>query len=291
MLKTILRRITDHIIYMPHDDHTDRPILASISGANLTLGIDAGNSSVHANLFLQELAKHNEKKIDFLVLTHWHWDHVFGCSRMNLPIISHVGTQEQLVKLQGLAWTDEALDERVKAGSEIPFCAEMIKKEFPTHRDIRIETPSIVFEQKLELDLGGVNCLIEHVGGDHSSDSCIVYVKEDKVLFLGDCLYPDYYNGDWKYTTQNVLVLLDRLQTYDADHYIISHRDPLTKAEFQQEADFYRKISTLLGQHGNDHSAICAGLSHFIGRALIEEELFIVDWFVNGFKMNQPNDN
>ncbi|MGO0063026.1 MBL fold metallo-hydrolase [Brevibacillus fluminis] len=282
MSQTTLKRMTDHIFYMPHDDRTDRPILAAVSGSNLILGIDAGNSSAHADLFLQELATCKVPKPDLLVLTHWHWDHVFGCNQMNLPVIAHIGTQEALEKMAVWEWTDEALDQRVHDGREILFCAEMIKKEFPTHRDIQIEKATVVFEHKLEVNLGGINCLIQHVGGDHSPDSCIIYVKEDHVLFIGDCLYPNYHNGDWSYTEKNIVKLLDYLETFDADHVVISHRNPLTKAEFQQEAAFYRHICHLLGKHGNNTSAIRADLSTFVGRKLDETELLIVDCFVNG---------
>ena len=33
-------------------------------------------------------------------------------------------------------WTDEALDARVKEGTEIAFCADCIKKEFEEKREI-----------------------------------------------------------------------------------------------------------------------------------------------------------
>ena len=33
-------------------------------------------------------------------------------------------------------WTDEALDARVKEGTEIEFCADCIKKEFEEKREI-----------------------------------------------------------------------------------------------------------------------------------------------------------
>lgn len=282
MTQTILQRITDKILYMPHDEHTDRPLLAAITGAERTLLVDAGNSSAHADRFLRELDRHNVTAPSLLVLTHWHWDHVFGCKRMNLPTIAHIRTREQLLRQVDFTWTDEALDKRVATGEEISFCAEMIKKEFPTHREIAVIPPAIVFEQRLEIDLGKTTCIIEHVGGDHADDSCIVFAKEEGVLFLGDCLYPDYYSGDWKYTPANVRALLAKLQKYDADHYVISHRAPLTKAEFLHEAAFYLEICSLLDNSVHDVATLHRELTRRLGKELTVYEGEILQCFVNG---------
>ena len=51
----------------------------------------------------------------------------------------------------------------------------------------------------MEIDLGGITCIVEHVGGVHAPDSSIIYVVEDKVLFLADCVYQDFYSGEWSY--------------------------------------------------------------------------------------------
>ncbi len=53
--------------------------------------------------------------------------------------------------------------------------------------------PDVTFDQRIEIDLGEVTCVVQHVGGDHAADSVIVYVKEEKILFLGDCIFPKIY--------------------------------------------------------------------------------------------------
>lgn len=284
MHQTELRRITDKILYMLPVDETDRPILAAITGANRTLVMDAGNSSNHAELFQNELAKNHIVTIDFLVLTHWHWDHVFGMHRMNVPTIAHRETAKKLETMVGLDYSDEALDQRVKEGKEISFSAENIKREFPSPiRDITIVTPTVTFESRIEVDLGGTSCLIEHVGGDHSLDSCVVFVKEEKVLFLGDCLYPDYYTGEWKYTSAKTLKLIDKLEEYDAEIYVISHRhNPLSKAEFHDEIRLYREMCDIIQKGMDSRGAIIEELSNRLGVEISDKQLQIVDCFING---------
>ena len=50
-------------------------------GANGTLVVDAGNSPSHAQVLLDHLAAAKLAPPRYLVLTHWHWDHLVrrGC--------------------------------------------------------------------------------------------------------------------------------------------------------------------------------------------------------------------
>ena len=84
-------------------------------------------------------------------------------------------------------WTDEALDARVKEGTEIEFCADCIKKEFEEKaRNINIIPPALTFQDQMELDLGEVTCVLKHVGGDHAHDSVVMYIKRRKdIVFRG----------------------------------------------------------------------------------------------------------
>ena len=113
-MNTKLKQLTDDIVYLPHKHETDRPILAAISGKNRTLIVDAGNSTAHASLFRNELERNNIQMGDLLVITHWHWDHIFGMHGMGLPTIAHRITRDKIVEMKDYQWTDEALDKRVE---------------------------------------------------------------------------------------------------------------------------------------------------------------------------------
>src|SRR4051812_27575309 len=89
-----LQKLSNRLYYLPAYQQTDRPILGAIVGDNQTLFIDAGNSSAHAKLFKEQLAN-QQITGDILVLTHWHWDHVFGLSEMNMPSIANAMTYEK----------------------------------------------------------------------------------------------------------------------------------------------------------------------------------------------------
>ena len=54
------------------------------------------NSEEHAQLFLEMLKEQNVSNPDFVALTHWHWDHIFGLSVLrNALTISHAETKKK----------------------------------------------------------------------------------------------------------------------------------------------------------------------------------------------------
>lgn len=279
-----LERLTDAVYFMPPEEETDRPVLAAICGRERTLIMDAGNSASHASLLLEALAERQITKLHAVVLTHCHWDHVFGADRLNLPVIAHLQTKQALENMAKLSWTDEALDERVREGSEFLFCADMIKKEFAHNRDILIRLPDQTFADKLNIDLGGVRCIVEHVGGDHSSDSTIIYVAEDGraggVLFLGDCMYPDLGG---KYTVQAVLDLLEKLDRYDADCYVLSHEMPLSRNEYLEYSGLLKLLCSITVEAEGELHRILQEYTRRVGKEPGEIELEAIHCFVNGW--------
>ncbi|WP_024427608.1 MBL fold metallo-hydrolase [Bacillus safensis] len=279
-----IKKIGKTFSYITPVSLTDRPILGMVVGNNKTLMIDAGNSEDHANYFIQKTLKIENAKPDLVVLTHWHWDHIFGLPALPDTVsIASAKTRKEMEELVPFSWSDEAIDERVREGTEIEFCAKAIKEEYQGHRDIQVVLPDVTFDRRIEIDLGGVTCIVQHVGGDHAADSAIVYVKEEKILFLGDCIYPKMYAERVHYTVKEILRLLDELEAFDADTYIPSHQRPWRKEEFRQETDKLRVIAKCTDQCGGDKQKITKEYQHYVNRELKEDELETIDYFVNGY--------
>ncbi|MBM7579434.1 MBL fold metallo-hydrolase [Jeotgalibacillus terrae] len=277
-----LMTLSDRISYLTPVGPTDRPILMSVSGDRHTLMIDGGNSKAHAELFLEKLKDEGKPLPDLTAVTHWHWDHSFGLAALSIPSIASEDTKKAMKELINFSWDDAALDERVASGVEIQFCADAIREEFKEHRDIKVVLPSITFKDELTVDLGGVTCVLKQVGSDHAKDSTVVYVKEEKLLFLGDVTAPLMYAPVWHFTAEETLKLLDQLDQFDADTYVISHYKPISKAEYQQEAALLRKAAALVTEHRGDLDQMKTGLSTFYNRPLIEDEIDILIYFANG---------
>ena len=183
-----LRRISDHVYWLP-PAKPDRPSLCAVVGEHATLMLDAGASDAHARLFLDALAAEGVAPPIAVVLTHSDWDHVFGAVEVGAPVIAHRLTDIALAELAATDWSDEALDARVEAGERSPQHAANIKEELPAPRNVRVARADSLVEDGLDLELGGATVQVRHVGGDHAADSTVIYVKQDRLLFLGDALY------------------------------------------------------------------------------------------------------
>ncbi|KIL51443.1 Zn-dependent hydrolase [Jeotgalibacillus alimentarius] len=274
--------LSNRISYLTPVGPTDRPILMSVTGDRHTLMIDSGNSKAHAELFLKTLKDTGKPLPDLTAVTHWHWDHIFGLAALSVPSIASEDTKKAMEELTDFKWDDESLDERVATGVEIQFCADAIREEFKEQRDIEVVLPSVTFEDELTVDLGGVTCVLKQVGSDHAKDSTVVYVKEEKLLFLGDVTAPLMYAPVWHFTAEETLKLLDQLDQFDADTYVISHYKPISKAEYQQEAALLRKAASLVTDYQGDLEQMKAELSSHYDRPLSEDEIEILVYFANG---------
>lgn len=279
-----IKQIGEHFWYSTPIAETDRPVLGMVVGNRKTLMIDAGNSESHASYFLKELQKRHVPHPTIVTVTHWHWDHIFGLPALkDTLIISSRETKEEMQKLQPLSWSDEAIDDRVREGTEIEFCAVAIKKEYPDERNISIVLPDAVFEKWLEIDLGGIACIIEQVGGSHASDSVVIYIKEEKILFIGDAIYCRLYAEKWHYKIDETLQLLDKLEAFDADSYILSHTGVLSKEEFEQEVRTLRTIAHLTELCKGEKKEIVNKYREQVKRELTADELDVIEQFVNGY--------
>lgn len=290
-----LKQLSPRVYCMESNHTTDRPTLGAIVGEGATLIVDSGNSEAHANLFLDALAQAGVSLSHhvYVVLTHWHWDHVFGSYAFEKPaavltLVAQHLTRQLVAEMADQEWSDAALDQRVADGTEIEFCRDMIKAELPDRSGLRIKVPDLVFDRQVEFDLGGVTCVVKHVGGDHAADSCIVYVPEEKVLFLSDCLYEDLHNGPSYYTTQKLFPLLDEIERYEVDHYIWGHDpEPMSREKFLAFSALARKIGTTVDrtsneQTGNERTVALQSLADEIGSPLDEDAIEIVDAFLVG---------
>jgi glyoxylase-like metal-dependent hydrolase (beta-lactamase superfamily II) len=281
-----LKQLTERIFYLPHSQETDRPLLAAIIGDQYTLMMDAGNSPYHSQLFKDELKRKGLKQPDFVVLTHWHWDHILGYSSLDIPAIAHRKTKELMMKLKEYEWDDSSICEQVNSGITTPACAEYIKKEFGLNRqDIKVKLPQLTFHDEIEIDLGNVTCQMKHVGGDHAPDSSILFIEEEKVLFVGDSYSPCINAPKRFYRLQTISELLLTLSTFDADYVVHSHALPMTRIEFQKEVKEFCDIIGAVEKYGDELEKILDEITLLWDKALPEEEIDFIQYFINGLKL------
>lgn len=282
-------RISEHIYVMHAEHDTDRPMLAAVVGTSRTLLIDGGNSSAHAAAFRDYLQQEGVRPPDVMVLTHHHWDHSFGLAEWSLPTIAQKKTAEILRGFAELKWNADTVDRLVAEG----LISERTKSDMLAEYGgdltrIRVEEPNIVFERFIDVHLGGLTCEIRYVGGDHAEDSCVVYVKEEGTLFLGDALAQSVYGGPMKYTTGKFLALLDTVFAYGANVLVESHGRPMSREEFYGDVRRYELLARQVLRHGRNPEAVERDLRVELewaeNEALLEDLVEAVEYFMNGLE-------
>lgn len=280
-----LIRFSERIFYLTTDETVDRPLLMAVVGDERTLIIDGGNSANHARAF-REVLEQVGVRGDILVLTHAHWDHVFGVAEFLLPTIAHEKTKDKLDVLRTFEWTDAALEDRLARGLTTAFSVGNIQREFKDHRNVEVASPDMTFSSRVTLELGGVRAIIEHVGGDHADDSTIIHIPEEHVVFLGDCLYACIVPGGWYYTAQGTLTLVEKLESYDAAHYFLSHSDePLTLEQWRHELELLRLTAYGVQQGLASVDELESSLTAVWNRPLSDDERETIAFFVNGLSV------
>ncbi len=122
---------------------------------------------------LENLKKVTDKKIKFLINTHYHGDHTFGNMYFS-DIIAHKYCYE-------------------KRKEHIPDSMEYVKniEEKEKFEGFFIKLPNITFSREISL-YTSPKIIITHYGG-HTPGSATVYIPEEKVLFSGDLLFAGYH--------------------------------------------------------------------------------------------------
>lgn len=224
-----LKKLSNNIYYMEFDRLRDRPVLGYILGDKFSIMIDGGNSKKHLEEFIAQLEKENLPYPKYSLITHWHWDHTFAMKFFKGESIVSRKTNDKLKLLKTLKWDEESILNRVETGEEIMFAYKAIKAEYDDFDHIRVETGDIIFEEKLELNLGNLSCEMILVGGPHEEDSSVIYIREEKVLFAGDAHSGDYYNNDGKIDSFKMKNYIEVLRNIDFETYILGHDNPITK--------------------------------------------------------------
>ena len=176
--KMKLNRACERIWYSMYEEERDRPCLGYILGDRWSLAVDAGHSDAHVEEFYEALEQAGLPLPSVTVLTHWHWDHSFGMHAIHGISIANEATARHL----------EDFSARVRAdgGREFLSLDPSIRKEYANNRPVVITAPDVVFEKRLDLDPGNIKAVLLRSVSPHTDDALLVYIPEDKVLFVGD---------------------------------------------------------------------------------------------------------
>ena len=220
-----LIKVSDRIWFSMYEEERDRPCLGYVRGDNWSLAVDAGHSDAHVEEFYEALRQAGLPLPALTVLTHWHWDHTFGMHKIHGLSAANSRTNRHITEFAAML---------EKEGVQKFLAMDpSIQKEYEGGRPVVIVPADIVFEDELLLEPGGVTVRLFPSISPHTDDTTLIYVPEEKFLFLGDCIsgvFPSWEKDPKK--AQNLMHTLERI---DADKFLGGHWMIMTKQEVLQD--------------------------------------------------------
>ena len=114
---------------------------------------------------------------------------------------------------------------------DLEFSYPNINAEYPDKSQIKIATPTVEYDDHLTVDLGGVHAQMKVIENSHSYDSRVIYIPEEKTIFLGDICYEDLLPIRPVYYRNKHAKLMNGLQKMDFDKAIPGHQPLMTGDE------------------------------------------------------------
>lgn len=175
---------------------------------------------------LNDIRKHTDKPILFVIASHYHADHIYGLQAFKDHSSAEIIAQERAAEYKE---NEETADERAsqrldqRRGALYPW----------VDKNTRVVPPDITFAQRATLSLGGKRFSLLSAGPAHSGSDIMMMVQPDGVLFAGDIVQNSripFMNGDDVDTAQ-WLKALDEVLTLEPSFIIPGHGKPSAAAQ------------------------------------------------------------
>lgn len=175
---------------------------------------------------LQQIRKVTDKKIRYVIASHYHADHIYGLQAFKDHTDAVIVAQERAGEYKE---NEETADE--KANQRLDQRRGVL---FPwVDKNTRVVPPDITFRDRMTIALGDKRLTLLYAGPAHSSSDMMMLVEPDGVLFAGDIVQNSripHMNSDDVSTTQ-WLAALAEVEGLDPKFIIPGHGKASTQAK------------------------------------------------------------
>jgi len=199
------------------------PNTGVIIGDDGVMVIDTRATPVMAKDVIRHVRSVTDKRIKYVLLTHYHAVRVMGASAYKADyVIASRGTYE-LIKERGR----QDFESEVQRFPRLFRAVESVPG---------LTWPNLVFDAELTLWLGKTEVQLKHIGKGHSKGDTIAWLPKERVLFSGDLVEEgttpycgDAYLKEWPAT-------LEKLRAFKAEKLVPGRGDAMMTAEAADKA-------------------------------------------------------
>jgi len=113
---------------------------------------------------------------------------------------------------------------------------------------IELRPPTTLVDERLTLDLGGIEARLIYVGPAHTSGDLIVHLPAERVVFTGDILFRLCTPIGWEGTYDRWIAALDRIVALEPEVVVPGH-GPLCRVEGPREMKAYLQYVRAEAKH------------------------------------------
>jgi glyoxylase-like metal-dependent hydrolase (beta-lactamase superfamily II) len=194
--------------------------------ADAVLVFDALGTPSLGLALLRAIAARTPAPVRYVVLSHYHADHIYGLQAFRDFAQPVILAQEKSADYLN---PDDTEDE--SAGPRLAQRREALAPWVNAYT--RIVTPDIYFADKLTIALGARRCVVRYAGPAHSQSDSMMLVSPDAVLFAGDIVQNGRipFIGSATVSTRHWLTELAAVAAMKPRFIIPGHGQPSTDAE------------------------------------------------------------
>lgn len=227
-----LQKITDRVYQINGGSGANGGVILCETGIVV---IDSKMDEASVQQTLQTIASISRKPITYLVNTHSDGDHIMGNRYFpeTVTVVAHENCRDDFFKEnfgRPSDWDEPA---------NYPF------------------TPSITFNEELNLWLGKDKVELHYYGQGHTAGDIIVYIPDEKVAFIGDLYFKDrpqlIHSNKEGNSFEYVHTIAGLLADLDAELFLSGHSNPVDRNALSAHVEAMKqrqdKVKELMGQN------------------------------------------
>jgi glyoxylase-like metal-dependent hydrolase (beta-lactamase superfamily II) len=234
-------KINDNL-YLFIDENFYEAIVGAIVLPTKLVMVDSGIHVTKMKEFKEWVEKETGKKFEYLILTHYHSDHLMGNQFFtDCQIIADQHIHDYMKGMKE-RWTPEKIEELIEQ-----------QEDKTQYQGLEITPPNTVLNETMEINDDDITVLVKRTGG-HTKDSTYVYCPKYSVLFAGDNLFEenDIYGGDETCNPEVWLEVFKHYLTLDADIIIPGHGKAADKTLIEASISYLTKVKQTMKKMHED---------------------------------------
>jgi glyoxylase-like metal-dependent hydrolase (beta-lactamase superfamily II) len=271
-------KLADNIYEIRHPDAPDtfpQGNTTVIIGEQSVLVVDSCLLPSSARQDIDQIRQWTKKPVNYLVNTHWHFDHTLGNRAYaeafpGIQIIAHRATQKIIAdfnpgavaryptreqRFQKILADGKATDGHTLTDGERREYEQALAGLGPVVAELKTTSqlvPNVAFDRELTIDLGNRPVELRFMGHGNTAGDTVVYLPKDKIVLTGDLVdhpAPYFFGG---FPVEQVETLR-KLSELDAQTIVPGHGDVLhDKTYIRQLIDFLTAVNTAIEKEVND---------------------------------------